>query len=75
MKPADHIEAFLRKYNYKSGNAASKPNYIHCKWIGPEEAFYGCFDFKNDNARKAFGALCHVLYTSAESWEITTYRA
>lgn len=73
MNLAEQIEDFVDQFHY-TPNKVGRP-----LWIGAivEDSdgngaqFH--FDFKNDDARRAFGALCHRLYTSSEKWKSETH--
>ena len=69
MKPIDHIYNYCKLYGNVENNNG-KPNWISVTFRDDFIAVDIMFDFKNDKARRAFGALCHVLYTSAEHWRI-----
>lgn len=74
MKPIDHILKYIREFGCKV-NTVGQPNWIVATFCDDEKYYEEViFDFKNDFARKAFGALCHVIYTSAEHWRIQTER-
>ena len=73
MKPIDHIYNYRAKHGNKE-NENGNPNWIAADFRDDELGISLVFDFKNDGARRAFGALCHVIYTSAEHWRIETER-
>ena len=74
MNDSACIEKFIADFN-DLPNDYDWPNWISVHWYC-EGQYYGkaAFDFKNDLARKSFGALCHKLYTSTKEWQITTKR-
>lgn len=72
MKPINHIREYINKFGSKVNNIG-QPNWIIATFSDDKENFEEViFDFKNDFARKAFGALCQVIYTSSEHWRIQT---
>ena len=73
MKPLDHIYNY-RKLHGNVENANGNPNWIAATFRDDKFTVDTVFDFKNDAARRAFVALCHVLYTSTEYWRIETER-
>ena len=73
MKPIDHIHNYCTLHGNVE-NANGRPNWIAVTFSDDKRTVGTAFDFKNDAARRAFGALCHVLYTSTEYWRIETER-
>lgn len=74
MKPIDHINNYCGKYHRVTTMA--RPNWILADFSDSNGVSLNrvVFDFKNDEARRAFGALCHVLYTDPVDWYITMHR-
>ena len=74
MTPAEQVEEFVARFD-SAHNTVGRPLWIHVRIEDQHRAYEAeCrFDFKLDEARKAFGALCHRLYTSAEKWKIETH--
>jgi len=74
-----NTESSIRHFidNFRDVTTSPRPNWITVELVrigGTSGGYFFQFDFKHDAARKAFGALCHTLYTSSERWRITTQR-
>jgi hypothetical protein len=75
----EQVRDFVAKHSHLT-NANGNPNWIEVTLVRHDagsvnrNSWVFIYDFKNDEARKAFGALCHRLYTVNESWVITTSR-
>lgn len=81
--PEIQATAFAERYNDKP-NPNLKPLWIHVEiyeqvydaageYLKLHPIVVCCYDFKNDNARKDFGALCAALYRNSRSiYRITT---
>ena len=75
----EQVQEFTAKYAHVP-NTFGNPNWIEVNLIKHDtgsinrNSWLFIYDFKNDEARKAFGALCHRLYTVDETWVITTTR-
>lgn len=78
MDATNRVKDFISRHHNIVARVAPeyKPNWIYVNIRSLESDFtLGFrFDFKNDAARKDFGALCHVLYTCSEAWMIQTHR-
>ena len=76
MSPTEQIADFVARFHYMP-NLVGRPLWIEVLIKTQENSpGYGAwcmYDSKNDDARRAFGALCHRLYTSAEKWKIDTH--
>lgn len=75
MTAKEQISDFIATYNDRPNPLGSRPNWIRVFIqvnVEDGQTFHCVYDFKNDPARKAFGALCHRLYTDRISWVITT---
>lgn len=76
MNTEDHIRKFID--NFRDVTTSPRPNWITVELVRAggtdDNKYFFQFDFKHDAARKAFGALCNVLFTSAARWRITTQR-
>jgi hypothetical protein len=76
------IVRFTNTYNnVPNAGINSRPLWIHCCWTQLDEVtgeplgmFIAQYDFKHDEARRAFGELCHRIYFSTERWQIVTER-
>ena len=74
---AHQIAVFIEKHDrVPNGAENSKPLWIHVRWEDCDDDLpvveRARYDFKNDDARRAFGILCHNIYTSSEDWSIFT---
>ncbi len=78
MNIPEQIKSFSRQYNNNPALSAVKyrPLWIHVMIMDHRTGLYEHFvyDFKNDHARRAFGALCHCIYVAedGEHFEIRT---
>jgi hypothetical protein len=72
-------EAAYFKLRFNEVPSAHTPNWIHVELKHPgltDGRLVAIYDFKLDEARKAFGALCHGIYTRGDGqWVITTRTA
>lgn len=76
------IVRFTNTYNnVPNAGINSRPLWIHCCWTQLDEVtgklsrvVIAQYDFKHDEARRAFGELCHRIYFSTERWQIVTER-
>jgi len=82
MTTQEQITNFLRLYNNRrSPLPFVKPLWIYCRWLQIDvngeviKVVYGCYDVRNNDARRAFCALCHIVFHSTELWQIITQRS
>lgn len=71
------VRHFINRFD-NVPNPHGNPNWINAHIARIGDNFRFTFDFKHDEARRAFGALCHAIYTASEprmfQWHIETSR-
>lgn len=75
MNIKQQVHAFISNY-YRVPNASGhQPVWIYFEFQHYDSwVLDGLYDFKNDEARRAFGALCHSAYMSKDQISIHTFR-
>ena len=66
ITPAEQIEDFVARFHY-TPNKVGRPLWIKVRIEAAQGHGVLCtYDFKLDDARRAFGALCHSLHLVGE---------